>query len=113
MLHPNGNSAHSAGCILASPQDIKSARPVSHHRNRLAEFVYPYYHSVDNFYLTHSFVGVNAAGHSTRHRLMEAATQNAKRLIDELTVSVQSARRQAITEEMQTLVAGAGLIGTD
>ena len=51
-----------------------------------------------------------AAEHSTRYQLMEAATQNAKRLIDELTISVQTARRQAITEEMQTLVAGAGLV---
>jgi len=54
-----------------------------------------------------------AAEHSTRYQLMEAATQNAKRLIDELTIAVQTARRQAITEEMQTLVAGAGLVGSD
>ena len=48
------------------------------------------------------------AEHPTCCQLMEAATQNAKRLIDEPTVSVQTALRQAITEEMQTVVAGAG-----
>jgi F0F1-type ATP synthase gamma subunit len=42
---------------------------------------------------------------------MEAATQNAERLIDELTLVVQTARQQAITQEMQELAAGAGLLG--
>jgi len=52
-----------------------------------------------------------AAEHSARFQLMEAATQNAERLIDELTMAVQTARQQAITQEMQELAAGAGLIG--
>jgi F-type H+-transporting ATPase subunit gamma len=52
-----------------------------------------------------------AAVHSVRFQLMEAATQNAARLIEELTLTVQTARRQAITQEMQELVAGAGLLG--
>ena len=50
-----------------------------------------------------------AAEHSTRYQLMEAATQNADRLIEELTLVVQTARQQAITQEMQELAAGAGL----
>jgi F-type H+-transporting ATPase subunit gamma len=52
-----------------------------------------------------------AAEHATRYQLMESATQNAVRLIEELTLAVQAARRHAITQEMQELAAGAGLIG--
>jgi F-type H+-transporting ATPase subunit gamma len=52
-----------------------------------------------------------AAEHSTRFQLMESATQNAQRLIVELSQFVQSARRQAITREVQELAVGAGLLG--
>jgi F-type H+-transporting ATPase subunit gamma len=52
-----------------------------------------------------------AAEHATRYQLMEAATQNAERLIAELTLAVQTARQQEITREMQELTAGAGLLG--
>ena len=52
-----------------------------------------------------------ASEHSARFQLMESATQNTDRLIEELTLVIQSARRQAITQEMQELAAGAGLIG--
>jgi F-type H+-transporting ATPase subunit gamma len=49
--------------------------------------------------------------HATRYELMGAATQNADRLIAELTLAIQTARQQAITQEMQELAAGAGMIG--
>ncbi|MBN1178891.1 MAG: F0F1 ATP synthase subunit gamma [Anaerolineae bacterium] len=52
-----------------------------------------------------------AAEHSMRYQMMEGAAQNAERLIDELTIVVQTARREAITKEMQELAAGAGLLG--
>jgi F-type H+-transporting ATPase subunit gamma len=52
------------------------------------------------------------AEHSTRYELMGAATQNADHLIDELTLAIQTTRQQAITQEMQELAAGAGMIGT-
>lgn len=52
-----------------------------------------------------------AAEHSARFQLLEASTQNIERLIDELTLAVQTARQQEITQEMQELAAGAGLIG--
>jgi F-type H+-transporting ATPase subunit gamma len=51
-----------------------------------------------------------AAEHSARFQLMEGATQNSARLINELTLALQSARQQAITSEMQELAAGAGLL---
>jgi F-type H+-transporting ATPase subunit gamma len=54
-----------------------------------------------------------AAEHSTRFQLMESATQNTDRLIDELTLTIQTARRQEITQEMAELAAGAGLIGPE
>ena len=46
-----------------------------------------------------------------RYQLMESASQNANRLIDDLTISIQSIRRQQITRELQELAVGAGLIG--
>jgi F-type H+-transporting ATPase subunit gamma len=53
-----------------------------------------------------------AAEHSARYQLMEGAAQNSSRLIDELTLALQSARQHAITSEMQELAAGAGLLGS-
>jgi len=55
----------------------------------------------------------SAAEHSMRFQLMESATQNADRLVEELTRVIRTARRQEITQEMQELAAGAGLIGRD
>lgn len=48
--------------------------------------------------------------HATRYQLMEGATQNAERLMEELTLELQALRRQAITREMQELAVGAGLL---
>jgi F-type H+-transporting ATPase subunit gamma len=52
------------------------------------------------------------AEHSARYQLMEEATQNAERLLQELMQDVQAARRHAITQEMLQLVTGAGLLGS-
>jgi len=48
--------------------------------------------------------------HSARYQLMESATQNADDLVAELMLAVKSARRQAITREMQELAVSAGLL---
>ncbi|MGC9399104.1 MAG: F0F1 ATP synthase subunit gamma [Anaerolineae bacterium] len=53
------------------------------------------------------------AEHGARYQLMEGASQNAERLIEELTAELQALRRQQITREMQELAAGAGLLRTD
>jgi F-type H+-transporting ATPase subunit gamma len=53
-----------------------------------------------------------SAEHAGRYELMGAATQNTDRLVDELTLAIQTTRQQAITQEMQELAAGAGMIGT-
>jgi F-type H+-transporting ATPase subunit gamma len=57
------------------------------------------------------FLDSAAAEHSTRYQLMETASQNADRLIDELTLAIQTARQREITQEMQELAVGAGLLG--
>lgn len=51
--------------------------------------------------------------HAARYQLMESATQNADDLTEELMLSIQSARRQAITRQMQELAVGAGLLQDD
>lgn len=52
----------------------------------------------------------SVAEHAARSQLMDAATQNAQRALDELSLSIQLARQHAITSEMQELAAGAGLL---
>jgi F-type H+-transporting ATPase subunit gamma len=54
-----------------------------------------------------------ASEHSSRYRLMEGATQNANNLIEELTLALRAARQEAITQEMQELAIGAGLLGSE
>lgn len=51
------------------------------------------------------------AEHSARYQLLDGATKNAERIIEELQLSLQMARQEAITAEMLDLVSGAGLIG--
>lgn len=51
-----------------------------------------------------------ASIHSTRSQLMEDSAKNAERLIEDLTIILQTERRQAITREMQELAVGAGLL---
>lgn len=70
---------------------------------------------IEQWTTTHFYsvlLGAAASEHSARYHLMESATQNADRLIEELAQELQSARRQTITREMQELAAGAGMLGT-
>jgi F-type H+-transporting ATPase subunit gamma len=53
-----------------------------------------------------------AAEHAARYELMEVATRNTEDLIADLTLAIQTSRQRAITQEMQELAAGAGMIGT-
>ena len=52
-----------------------------------------------------------AVEHSTRYQLMEEASQNAGRMIEEMTEVLLMYRRESITREMQELASGAGLLG--
>ena len=56
------------------------------------------------------FLVSSASEHSTRYSLMEEAGKNAGRMIEELNQVVQMGRRHSITQEMQELAVGAGLI---
>jgi F0F1-type ATP synthase gamma subunit len=60
--------------------------------------------------LYESLLNSSVAEHSARYQWMEEAEANIKRLIAELTVEVLMARRNLITQEMQELSAGAGMI---
>lgn len=51
-----------------------------------------------------------AAEQSARFQLMEGASQNSRRLIEELSLTYHTARQQAVTEEMLELAVSAGLI---
>jgi len=51
-----------------------------------------------------------AAEHSARFQLLDGASQNADRLVEELTLYLQTARQQAITSELQDLAVGSGLL---
>ena len=51
-----------------------------------------------------------AAEQSARFQLMEGASQNSRRLIEELTLTYHTARQEAVTEEMLELAVSAGLI---
>jgi len=51
-----------------------------------------------------------AAEQSARFQLMEGASENSRRLIDELTLTYHTARQEAITEEMLELAVSAGLV---
>jgi F-type H+-transporting ATPase subunit gamma len=86
------------------PPPIVETNPIS-----LVEHVTEQWTAVD---LYHTIVASAVAEHSARYQLMEGATQNTDRLIDELTLAVQNARKQAITREMQELAVGAGLVGS-
>jgi F-type H+-transporting ATPase subunit gamma len=51
-----------------------------------------------------------AAEHSARFQLLDGASQNADRLVEELKLFLQTARQEAITSELQDLAVGSGLL---
>ncbi len=51
-----------------------------------------------------------AAEHATRYRVLQGATENAERLIEELQRELRDLRREEITSEMADLIAGSGLL---
>ena len=62
------------------------------------------------FNLHDIFMKSATAEHATRFTLMEEASQNAERLLEDINQDYQALRRQIITREMIELAAGAGLI---
>jgi len=54
-----------------------------------------------------------AAEQSARFQLMDGASQNSRRLVEELTLTYHTARQEAVTQEMLELAVSAGLVGRD
>ena len=84
------------------PDPIIETDPISIYRRIMEQLITV---SLYNYFLESS-----ASEHSARYNLMEEAGQNTDRLIEELNIIVQMGRRHAITQEMQELAAGAGLM---
>ena len=104
LVVPPTNPITGRGCREApDPQVIIETDPRVLYRHLISMLVAARLHE--------GFIRSAAAEHSTRYQLMDGASQNAGRIIDELTLAVQGARQQAITREMQELAAGAGLVG--
>jgi F-type H+-transporting ATPase subunit gamma len=72
------------------------------------------YHQIIQHKITSSFYQIllesAAAEHSARFNLMQEAKDNAEEIIDELTRVIHAERRRQITQSMQELAAGAGLL---
>ena len=119
----DGPGRYSPTVFRLLPPDLPSANPLTPEEERLTT---PYIIETDplrlyvriveqwtaiNFYAL--LLTAAASEHSARFQLMESATQNVDRLVEELTQELQSARRQAITTEMQELASSAGLLGKE
>jgi len=72
------------------------------------------YHQIIQHYIASSFYQIllksAAAEHSARFRLMEKAHENAEEIINEMNHIINSERKRSITQQMQELAAGAGLL---
>jgi len=51
-----------------------------------------------------------AAENLYRYRLLEEAKENTSNLLEELTLAIQSERRKEITQQLQELLVGSGML---
>jgi F-type H+-transporting ATPase subunit gamma len=72
------------------------------------------YNQIIQHFIASSFYQVilrsSAAEHSARYRLMQEASENAEDIIEELVHVVNAERKRRITQEMQELAVGSGLL---
>jgi F-type H+-transporting ATPase subunit gamma len=72
------------------------------------------YNQIIQHFIASSFYQVllrsAAAEHSARYRLMQEASENAEEIIEELVRVVNAERKRRITQEMQELAVGSGLL---
>lgn len=72
------------------------------------------YHQIIQHFIASSFLQAlltsAAAEHSARFNLMQEATENAEEIIEDLTRVINTERKRKITQQMQELAAGAGLL---
>ncbi len=101
LIPPLLPKAHAARQELWPPYEVETGIPSLHAR-------------MVEQWIALSFYGLllksAVAEHAARSQLMDSATQNAQRVLDELLQSIQLARQHATTNEMQELAAGAGLL---
>lgn len=75
---------------------------------------YGIYHKIIQHYLASSFLKVllksAASEHNARYNLMEEAQQNTEEIIEELSQVINTERKRKITQAMQELAVGAGLL---
>lgn len=72
------------------------------------------YHQIIQHFIASSFYQVllksTVAEHSTRYNLMQESIDNAEDIIEELQLIINAERKKQITQEMQELATGAGLL---
>ena len=72
------------------------------------------YHQIIQHYVASSLYKIlmksSAAEHAARFRLMEDAKENAEEIINEMDQIINTERKRRITQQMQELAAGAGLL---
>ncbi len=72
------------------------------------------YHQIIQHYIASSFYQIllksAAAEHAARYRLMYDAQENAEDIINEMNQTINMERKKRITQQMQELAAGAGLL---
>lgn len=72
------------------------------------------YHQIIHQYIASSFFQVllksTAAEHASRYYLLENAQQNAEEIIEELNQIIHTERKRRITQQVQELAVGAGLL---
>lgn len=72
------------------------------------------YHQIIQHYIASSFYQIHLksaiAEHAARFRLMEEAQENAEEIINEMNQIINIERKNRITQQMQELAAGAGLL---
>lgn len=72
------------------------------------------YHQIIEHYIASSFYQIllksAAAEHASRYNLMQEAKDNAQEIIEDLQQTINNERKRKITQEMQELASGAGLL---
>lgn len=84
------------------PPPIIESDPLRMYRQIIEHYVASSYYKI--------LLSSSAAENSSRYRLMQEAEENAEEIIEELTFVINAERKRKITQEMQELAAGSGLL---
>lgn len=84
------------------PPPIIESDPIRIYRQIIEHHVASSYYKI--------LLSSSAAENSSRYRLMQEAEENAEEIIEELTFVINAERKRKITQEMQELATGSGLL---